>query len=90
LNLPSLTTSPPEGDPDIGPGMGQARDRDLDAEARHGMTTLPAAGESEGERDAAADLDASIQCARDVVLTGKLQPVLPVLVDPLDALRRLV
>lgn len=35
--VPRVSTSPAAGLPDIGPGMGQARDAALDAEARRGM-----------------------------------------------------
>ncbi len=87
--IPAFSTSPDPIDPDIGPGMAQARDRALDAEARQGMTTPLPAGETEGERRAAADLDASVLQAREVVLTGELQPVLFHPHDPLEDLRRL-
>ena len=70
LRLPLGDVTPldvPEA-PDVAPGMGQARDEALDADARRGMPApLPDGGPSAGEQQAAADLDASIEAARSAM-----------------------
>jgi hypothetical protein len=85
---PALSTKPDGELPDIGPGMGQARDDGLDAIARATTNAQPLApaGESEGERRAGADLDASLQQARARV-ADDAEPVLPAVHDPLDDIR---
>lgn len=60
LPLPSFST---DGSRDI-PDATAAHTAELDREAVEGMTQLPAAGESEGERDAAADVAVSLEVAR--------------------------
>lgn len=52
--------------PDVGPGMGRARDDALDADAR-GLTNahqLPPGGASASDAEALADVDAAIAAAR--------------------------
>ncbi len=85
---PTLSTSPDDVLPDIGPRMGQARDGGLDALAQ-GTTNVrapsPDAGVSPGEEDAAAALDASIadaRAARPATEADEL-PTLPPPHDPL-------
>lgn len=87
--LTVLATSPDPIHPDLGPGAGQRRDDALDAEARQGTPAPLPADEPEGERRAAGGLAASIAAARDVVIERELQPVTPVLEDPLARFRRL-
>jgi len=92
LPVPEFSTSPPALRPDLVPGADN-HDAALDAAAQAGRIDLPPAGESAGEQQAAVDLDASIAAARaaaeDILLRHRLQAVVPVLVDPLEALRRL-
>ena len=85
---PVLSTTPEAELPDVGPGMGQARDDALDAIARDTTEAhpLPAAGEAEGERRAGADMDASLQQARERAAAPE-PSIVPAVHDPLDDIR---
>jgi hypothetical protein len=83
---PALSTSPDDVLPDIGPGMGDARDKGLDglAEGATNVRPLPAGDSaSAGEQEVAAALDASIAAARSAVQSKDELPVLPPPHDPL-------
>lgn len=81
---PALAT---DGAHDI-PGAARAHTAELDREAAEGMGSLPAAGELEGQHQAATDLDAAIDDARRrgaTVIAGFAIDPLP-LRDPLTVL----
>ena len=69
MSLPGLgATGPDPLVPDVGPGMGQERDEALDEAARDPIPRpLAPTGPTEGEQQAAADLDASLAEAREKV-----------------------
>ncbi len=69
---PARETSAPGEHPDLGPGMGQERDDALDEEARQGMVVDAQEGPLAGEQQAAADLDAAINAAREQQGLGPL------------------
>ena len=66
LGLGDMRTSPDLHLPDIGPGMEQERDKALDADAQGPLRpTEQADGPTRSEQQAAVDLDASIEDARE-------------------------
>ena len=82
IPLPQLST---DDSHDI-ENASKAHSAELDREAAEGMHPLPPAGVSDGDLQAAADLDDSIQRARGVVLDAQLQPAVTFLHDPFAAL----
>jgi len=86
LPVPAFSTSTDPIKPDIEEGMGDARDKALDDEARQGMTVLPPAGESASETKAGEDVDDSIKRARENLAASQAKEVATPLRDPLGAI----